>query len=141
LAIQRELGDRQSMALSLSALGNMAFDQGDNASARALHEETLTIYRELGDRRGIARSLVGLAYVAFALACPARAARIWAGAERLRETIGEKLPPSDCAGYNRRVAAARAAIGDGSAFDSAWQEGRAMTLEQAIEYALNGQNA
>jgi len=141
LAIQRDLGDRQSMALSLNALGHMAFAQGDNACARALHEETLTIYRELGDRRGIARSLVGLAYVAFALGCPGRAARIWAGAERLRETIGETLPPSDCADYNRRVAAARAAIGDGSAFDSAWQEGRAMTLEQAIEYALNGQNA
>jgi hypothetical protein len=32
-------------------------------------------------------------------------------------------------------------MGDGPAFDSAWQEGRAMTLEQAIEYALNGQDA
>ncbi len=141
LAIQRELGDRQSMAASLSALGNVASAQGDNASARALHEETLTIYRELGDRRGIARSLVGLAYVAFALACPGRAARIWAGAERLRETIGEKLPPSDCAGYDRQVAAARAAIGDDATFDLAWQEGRAMTLERAIEYALNKPDA
>jgi predicted ATPase/DNA-binding winged helix-turn-helix (wHTH) protein/Tfp pilus assembly protein PilF len=141
LAIQRELGDRQSMALSLSALGNVASAQGDNASARALHEETLTIYRELGDRRGIARSLVGLAYVAFALAGPGRAARIWAGAERLRETIGEKLPPSDCAGYDRQIAAARAAIGDDATFDLAWQEGRAMTLERAIEYALNKPDA
>ena len=137
LAIQRELGDRQSMAASLSALGNVASTQGDNASARALHEETLTIYRELGDQRGIARSLLGLADVAFAFACPARAACIWAGAERLRETIGEKLPPSYIAGYDRQVAAARAAIGDDATFDLAWQEGRAMTLERAIEYALN----
>jgi hypothetical protein len=34
------------------------------------------------------------------------------------------------------VAAARAALGDIAAFDRAWQEGLALTLEQAIELAL-----
>jgi hypothetical protein len=33
---------------------------------------------------------------------------------------------------------AQAALGD-TAFASAWAEGRAMTLEQAIEYALTDQ--
>ena len=28
-----------------------------------------------------------------------------------------------------------------AAFDLAWQEGRAMTLEQAVEYALKAQDA
>src|SRR5262245_49161240 len=32
---------------------------------------------------------------------------------------------------------ARAALGDDAAFDAAWQEGRAMTLEQAIAYSLD----
>jgi len=34
------------------------------------------------------------------------------------------------------VAAARAALGDDAAFSQAWQEGRALTLDQAIELAL-----
>jgi hypothetical protein len=34
------------------------------------------------------------------------------------------------------VTAARAVLGDDAAFDRAWQEGRALTLEQAIELAL-----
>ena len=39
----------------------------------------------------------------------------------------------DC---DRRVAAARTALGDDAAFDRAWHEGRALTPVQAIELAL-----
>ena len=38
--------------------------------------------------------------------------------------------------YEQRIAAARTALGDDAAFDRAWQEGRAMPLEKAIELAL-----
>jgi hypothetical protein len=37
--------------------------------------------------------------------------------------------------HDQRIASARAALGN-AAFTSAWGEGRAMTLEQAIEYTL-----
>jgi hypothetical protein len=40
--------------------------------------------------------------------------------------------------YDRRVAAAREALGDDAAFDRARQEGGALTLEQAIALALEG---
>ena len=50
--------------------------------------------------------------------------------------LGSPLSPKDRPVYDRRVAAARAALGDDAAFDRAWQEGRALTLEQAIELAL-----
>jgi hypothetical protein len=65
-----------------------------------------------------------------------RACRIWGAAERLREAIGSPMPPGDRPDYERRVAAARAAMGDDAAFTRAWQDGRAMTQEQAMEYAL-----
>ena len=64
------------------------------------------------------------------------AARIWGAAERLREEIGSPVLPVDRPGYDRRVIAARAARGDDAAFDRAWREGRALTLEQAIDLAL-----
>ena len=67
-----------------------------------------------------------------------RAACCW-GAERLREEIGAPLPPRERPSYDNQVTAARAAGNDDAAFESAWREGRAMTLEQAIEYALNKQ--
>jgi hypothetical protein len=122
--------------MALNNLGDLAFDQGDFAAAKTLHEESLAIKQELGDRQGIAESLEGLAEVASAAAEPARAARIWGSAERLRAEIGSALPPSERPRYNRQLDAARAAIGDNVAFDLAWQEGRAMKLDDALRYAL-----
>jgi non-specific serine/threonine protein kinase len=136
LAIWREMGHRFGTAVSLSNLGNLVFGQGDYPVAGVLHQEGLVIRRDLGDRRGIAYSLEGLATVVAALGSSLRAARIWGAAERLREEIGSPLPPNERPHYGPRVAAARAALGDDAAFDRAWQQGRALTLEQAIELAL-----
>ena len=136
IAIGRELGHRSGIAYSLHNLGNVAYEQGDYLAARLQFEEGLAILRELGDREGSDQSLAGLAAVIAALGNSLRAARTWGAAERLRVEIGSPLPQSDRPRYDRRVAAARAALGDDAAFDHAWQEGRALTLEQAIDLAL-----
>ena len=141
LAIRRELGDRLGIAISLNNLGLVAREQGEYAGAHKLHAEALAIRRELGDRRGICASLDGLANVAFALAEPHRAARCWGAAERLREEIGAPRPLSERARYDSQVAVARAASNDDAAFELAWREGRAMSLEQAIVFALKKHDA
>jgi len=122
--------------MSLSNLGHVAVNQGDYPAARALLDESLTIRRELGDRFGIPYSLDGLAALVASLCEPLRAARIWGAAERLRAEIGTPLLAWERAGYDRSVAAARIASGDDIAFDSAWQEGRGLTLDGAIDIAL-----
>ncbi len=137
LAISRELGNRWGIAMSLNNLGNLAYDQGDYPAARTLYDESLAIKRELGDRPGVAESLEGLASFA-ALADPSRAARMWGAAEKLREDLGASLPPNERLRYERHVGAAPT---DDAAFQLAWLEGRAMTLELAIEYALEEPNA
>lgn len=97
-------------------------EQGDYASARTLHEESLAIRWELGHRAGIVESLESLAYVLSAIARSGNAARILGAADRLREEIGFTVTPSERASHDRQVAAIRAAIHDDSAFDSAWRE-------------------
>ncbi len=136
LNIRRALGDRWGIATSLNYLGSVACEQDNPPIARAMYEESLTIARGLGDRWGIAESMAGLGCVALMLAGPVRAARILGRAERLREEIGAPLKPSERPRYDRQVAAARVALRDDAAFDRAWQEGRALALEQAIELAL-----
>ncbi len=136
LAIMRELGDRSGIATSLNTLGSVAFERGDYVAANALNRDSLTIRRALGERRTIATTLDGLADGAAALGSLLGAARIWGAAARLREDIGVALPPNERPRYEGRVAAARAVLGDNAAFDRAWQEGRALTLEQAVELAL-----
>jgi non-specific serine/threonine protein kinase len=136
LAIERALGNRGGIADSLISLGDVGLEQADYPTAAARHQEGLVIGRELGDQRGIAFALEGRAAVIAALGGPLRAARMWGAAERLRAEIGCPQTPSGQASYDRRVATARKALCDNAAFECAWQEGRALTLEQAIELAL-----
>lgn len=134
LAIMRELGHRAGIANALNNLGTVVTEQGDYARGWTLHEQALLIRRELGDVEGTARSLEGLAAVVAALGKPLRAARLWGAAERMRAEVGLPLSPSR-PDYHRRVAAARTALGDDTGFERAWQEGGALTMEQAIELA------
>ena len=136
LAVFRELNHRRHVAYSLGRLGTVACDQGEYSAARTLHEESLGIFRDLGHRQGIAESLADIADLAFAQAVPGKAARLWGAAERMREQVALPLAPSERARYDRQIAAARAAFGDDADFERAWREGRAMTMERAIEFAL-----
>ena len=135
LAILRELGDKGGIAIALHMLGGVAYEQADFDCARSHYEESMTILCELGHRGRIAYSLESLAAVTAALGDYLRAARIWGRVQRLREELG--TPPSPESPTNdARVAEARAKLGDDGDFDRAWQEGRALTLEHAIELAV-----
>jgi tetratricopeptide (TPR) repeat protein len=136
LAIMRELQHGSGIADSLCNLGNVACEQGDYQTARTTFEEALAIRHARGDQRGTASSLEGLAAVVAALGRSLKAARIWGAAERLRTEVGAPLSPNDRTDYERRVAEARAVLGDDAAFDRAWREGCVLTLEQAMELAL-----
>jgi len=133
LALFRELGNKQGVAWVLNDLGNLAETQGRHPAARALHEEGLRLQMEMGDKRGAAAGLRGLA----ALTPPAseKAARLWGAAESLRESIGARLFQSEQEKYDQQIARTRAALGE-DAFSAAWEEGRALTMEQAAACAL-----
>jgi hypothetical protein len=66
------------------------------------------------------------------------ATRLLETAQALREAIGSPMAPPDRPLVDRAVAAARRSLGEG-AFSMAWAEGQAMTLEQAVAYALDEQ--
>jgi len=51
--------------------------------------------------------------------------------------MGGVLDSKDRLLYERRVQDVRALLGD-EAFEKAWQEGRGMSLEEAVDYALQG---
>jgi hypothetical protein len=67
----------------------------------------------------------------------AAAAMLFGAAEAIRDALGTPLPPVDRADHDRCLAAVRAALGE-EAFAAASAEGRAMELEQAVAYALEG---
>ena len=68
-----------------------------------------------------------------------RAARLWGAAEALLEAIETTvyIYAPDRSLYQSQVTAARAQLDDEAAWEAAWAEGRAMTPEEAVEYALS----
>jgi predicted ATPase/class 3 adenylate cyclase/DNA-binding CsgD family transcriptional regulator len=115
-------------------LAELARRRGDSAQAEDLHHEALAQRARAGLRPGVAESLEALAGLAAHQESLAEAARLFAAASTLREDMGLARWPADQAGYDTEVSNARQALG-GDAFDVAWAEGAALTLDDAVAYA------
>lgn len=62
--LSRQLGDRQSEALTLSGLAIVSHVAGDYGTARSLHQQSLDLYTALNDADGIGRATTNLGLVA-----------------------------------------------------------------------------
>ena len=67
-----------------------------------------------------------------------RAARLWGAAQALHETKGVPRDPDFLAEADARISAVRSGMGE-KAWEEAWRKGRAMTLEEVVSYALEGE--
>jgi hypothetical protein len=121
--------------MSLDCLGHVSNIEGDYVAAYSLHTESLTIRREIGDRWGVAVGVGWLGEVAIALGQAQQGVRLLGASEALHEAIGAAREPEYNTTYERAVTSARSSLGE-EAFQMAWQKGQAMTMEQAVEYAL-----
>jgi predicted ATPase/DNA-binding CsgD family transcriptional regulator len=136
----RDLGDTQRATICVTYLWMAALERGDPERAAALLEEDLRRLQrlEIKPQIQVYDSLMGLAVVAALSRRPARAARLWGAAEAVREAISLSLllwdhMPTD---YEGHLTAARSQL-DEAAWEAAWAEGRAMSPEQAVEYAIS----
>jgi predicted ATPase/class 3 adenylate cyclase len=136
LAIMRDLGERRAVARSLAHLGWARINQRDHAGARTLLVESLTIIRGIGDPLELMRVLKVAVDLAFAVDNMDLAARLQGAIDGLRDSVGAPVSPRERMSNDVNVGAMRAALGE-SRFAAAWAEGRAMTLEQAVAYALD----
>lgn len=135
LTLSRRLESKHWAAAVLNNLGDVTLRREDYRTARALYEESLATVRDAERTLDLAGPLEGFARLAAATGEPGRAARLWGVGESLRERIGAPLPPSRRAEYAQSVENARGQLEE-AAFTAAWNEGRAMSLELAVAYAL-----
>ena len=138
LAAFREAQDPWGSARSLADLGYIELGEGRLSEARAAFRESLEIFGELQHRRGVARVLEGYATLALAAGEAEGALRLAAAASRIRRQIDAPLPRDEQAGLEETVRSAKASL-PGSRCEEAWTEGTAMSLEEAIAYAVRQQ--
>jgi hypothetical protein len=135
LAVAQAAHSRHASGQALSALGELAWRQGDVGQATRLWQQTLEVRRELRDRRGIATSLLQLALSAAAGEQFQRAAWLSGAAEAQRTAIGLVLRHDEEADLAHISAAARLAMGEAE-FAAVRADGRAASAEDAVTCAL-----
>jgi non-specific serine/threonine protein kinase len=138
LVIARELGTPWEIGTALREIGLAECDEGHCDLALKHLAEAMTILHGLGDRPGVIESLEGLAALAAATAAPRRAARLWGAADALQQEMGGTRSVNQSIAYEHQVKPVRAVL-TAEAFDQAWDEGRAMPLDDAVRYALDEQ--
>lgn len=134
LPLLREASDTRGVALALGNLGHVLYHLGEGERAEALLKESLRLKHGFGDEIGLSYCFAGLAAIT-AAADPARAARLLGTAQDLLERTGHHLDAADRADFDRTYAALQAQTGE-AALTAAFKQGRLMSLEQAVAYAL-----
>ena len=130
----KELGSFQTAAVSHN-IAHVRLSQGEGVQAAMLFNQALNEFRKMGDMKGVMDCLTGLAGVAIQFGQPEIGARLLGACEKVRQEIGTTWWPANHIAYKRHLSRVHEQLDDAT-FNAAWKDGGAMTLEQAIEYAL-----
>jgi tetratricopeptide (TPR) repeat protein len=139
LAVTRRSGDRLGANVALYLLAQAAWASDEHGQATRYFEEALVLASEAADQTNSAYCMQGLAALAEAQDEPRRAARLLGAANALLKAAGiPTYVTADHDRHRRAASAARERLGE-VGWTAAWDEGQAMTIEQAVEYALEGE--
>jgi len=135
LELARKINDKSFIAWGLEGLADTAILESQAGQAKMLHMESLKSKLEVMDKPGIPYSFEGLAQAAALEGESEHAAVLWGAAEQLRILLNLPMDPSREDIYTSLIPTAREQIGD-EVFDKAWKKGKAMKLNEAIDFAL-----
>ena len=135
LALARQVGNPDGIVVGLINIGIVALHREKLAEAKASLGEGLRLARSLQDQPNTIIALAELAAVAAVDGDPFRAVRLWAATAARAEAIGLVVGEPDRIEYELFLLPLRSEL-DESEFRAVWDEGRAMSLERAVEYAL-----
>jgi len=134
----RALGNERVEAMSLSALATLALDEGLLQDALAMLNAAYRINRNIGDHIGIALDLCRFARALAIAGRTGTAAQILSTAEALREEMGATLDSYAWTETKLRETLTTIHMQlDDAAFSEAWEQGRALTAEEAVALALD----
>jgi predicted ATPase/class 3 adenylate cyclase len=131
----RDLGDRHRINMVRSELAHIERYEGHYQKAEEMYRETLPEWKRIGHRAAIAHQLECFALLAKSKEQGQRAARLYGAAETLREKIDIPMTPQERIEYEKELANLRTGM-DEKTYKSSWVEGQAMSMDDAIAFAL-----
>ena len=135
LSVCRETGEIYRESMNLANLAFVAYEEGDYERGRDLAMSILKERMEIG---WVEWALIGLMVLTGPLGKlgqPEKAVRLLAVSTTMSADIGIFYQPGDQPEVVKYIAYARDQL-DEATYEAAWAEGQAMSLKQAISYAL-----
>lgn len=129
-------GHRMINLWSRAYSGYVALGAGDLSEARSIFTKTAHSFRKDQNTIGVVYMLEGMASIYIALRKPGLAAQLIGWADATRERIINERPYLEQADVDKNIAAIMSKIGS-SAFEVAYDDGRGLTLDEAMELALD----
>jgi predicted ATPase/transcriptional regulator with XRE-family HTH domain len=136
-AIFQKLGDRYFQSVTLRHIGRTSVNLGDLANGMAALRESLLLAQQLHSKYEIGWTLWQFAVTAQRMDNFVRAVRLYEAARRILEYIGTWWHDTKIQ-LEKSLAACRMELGEAELM-TAIEQGRSMTIEQAIAYALEDQ--
>ena len=125
-------GEIWGLGILLSLAAGLRTLRGDFDDAHTLATEAMSIYRDLEDPRGVAWALDVHAGLAAANGKSDEAAQLWGASDAMLESVGGALVPTIAWIRDRYLEETAARLGP-QVFESARNEGRTMSFEQAVQ--------
>jgi predicted ATPase/class 3 adenylate cyclase len=132
----RRIRSKYFVMVMSSELGHVERQEGNLSRARAIYQNTIKGWQNLGNRAALAHELECFGFLALAEEEPLAAVKLFGAAEALRDKIQAPMTDYERTEHAQAVANARSMLEEAE-FKSLWAEGRSLTMEQAIELALN----
>jgi predicted ATPase/DNA-binding CsgD family transcriptional regulator len=136
LAGLRQIGAARDQAAVLHNLAHAHLHLGELVQAHKYFCESVSMQQEQDNTQGIAECLIGFGAMASVAGMPAQAARLLAAAVALGGKTVLVQWPAERMEYEYYLSALRAQLTE-QELEDAQTQGRMLTIEQAIEYALS----
>jgi predicted ATPase/class 3 adenylate cyclase len=131
----RRVGNKRLMYSCYSELAHVLRENGGLEEPLGIYRDLLPKWKDLGHRAAVAHELECIAYILAKKDETVRAATILGAADHLRTLIESSPTPMELAEYEKELSDLRGIL-SGLEFERAWEAGQKLSMEQAIDLAM-----
>ena len=132
----KRLGNKRGVLSSQSDFAHILRQHGELDEALASYKDVLPKWKDLGHRAAVAHVMECTAFILVKKEEPERAANLLAAANALRETIDSEMTQIEKEEHAKEISALQGLLGEAE-FKKGWDQGRKLTMDEAIELALS----
>jgi predicted ATPase/DNA-binding XRE family transcriptional regulator len=136
LDLWRNVGFELQIGWAIYDLGRIAILRNNLGIAAAHFKESLIFFQQKGSLKDKILCLIGPAHLFLVQSKLERSTRLYGAFQNLSESNHVELEPYDRAEIQRQLKNLQAKLED-TQFASVWAEGKKMSLDEAVAYALN----